>query len=141
MQDYMDANELAYDKTGTVTVDGQTRPDRRHNKDGWEVAITSLQARLDALGTGTREADRESSEQGADQAGRRDQRYARSVMHFTIPGEGAMIEWFIVATRRLWKSWNPHPCWPRPVFGGTPRKDSSTGTGKEEDAKTRQLNR
>ncbi|MDR2637110.1 MAG: hypothetical protein LBB55_02110 [Zoogloeaceae bacterium] len=46
MQDYLDKNGLAYDKTGN---------DNRHNKDEWEVAITSLQARMDALGTDTQQ--------------------------------------------------------------------------------------
>ena len=79
MQDYMDAHDLAYDKegketvtvttddgslssaqrailkaTGSVTVETD-RPDRRHNKDEWEVAIASLQARMDALGTDTQQ--------------------------------------------------------------------------------------
>ena len=46
MQDYMDKNGLAYDKTGN---------DNRHNKDEWEVAITSLKAHLDQLGTDTQQ--------------------------------------------------------------------------------------
>ena len=46
MQDYMDKNGLAYDKTGN---------DAAHNKDEWEVAITSLKAHLDQLGTDTQQ--------------------------------------------------------------------------------------
>jgi hypothetical protein len=46
MQAYMDKNGLAYDKTGN---------DDRHNKDEWEVAINSLKAHLDQLGTNTQQ--------------------------------------------------------------------------------------
>jgi pantothenate kinase-related protein Tda10 len=46
MKDYMDKNQLAYDKTGD---------DRWHSKDEWDVAITSLQARMDSLGTDTQQ--------------------------------------------------------------------------------------
>jgi hypothetical protein len=46
MVQYMDKNGLAYDKTGN---------DIHHNKDEWEVAIQSLQARLDTLGTNTQQ--------------------------------------------------------------------------------------
>jgi hypothetical protein len=42
MVKYMDANKLAYDKTGNDTF---------HDKDQWETAVTSLQARMDNLGT------------------------------------------------------------------------------------------
>ncbi|MDR2450677.1 MAG: USH1C-binding protein 1 [Candidatus Accumulibacter sp.] len=47
MRAYMDANGLAIDKTGNS--------DNWHFKDEWEVAITSLQARMDALGTDTQQ--------------------------------------------------------------------------------------
>jgi hypothetical protein len=53
MQDYMDAQGLDYDKTGSVMVNGQIRPDRRHNQNEWEVAIASLQTRRDSLGPAT----------------------------------------------------------------------------------------
>jgi len=43
---YMDKHGLAYDKTGN---------DITHTKDEWEVAITSLKARLDSLGTDTQQ--------------------------------------------------------------------------------------
>jgi hypothetical protein len=46
MKDYMDKNGLAYDKEGDDLI---------HNKDEWDVAITSLQARMDALGTDTQQ--------------------------------------------------------------------------------------
>ena len=46
MKTYMDQNGLAYDKTGNDTL---------HNKDEWEVAITSLKAHLDQLGTDTQQ--------------------------------------------------------------------------------------
>jgi hypothetical protein len=42
MKGYMDDNKLAIDKTGN---------DNKHTKDEWEVAIKSLQARLDSLGS------------------------------------------------------------------------------------------
>jgi hypothetical protein len=46
MKSYMEKNNLAYDKTGN---------DDKHNKDEWGVAITSLQARMDSLGTDTQQ--------------------------------------------------------------------------------------
>ena len=46
MKAYMDANGLAYDKTGN---------DDWHSADDWEVAITSLKARQDSLGTNTQQ--------------------------------------------------------------------------------------
>lgn len=46
MVKYMDANGLAYDKTGN---------DYLHNKDEWDVAITSLESRLEQLGTDTQQ--------------------------------------------------------------------------------------
>lgn len=46
MKDYMDKNGLAYDKTGN---------DQYASKDEWEVAITSLKARLDQIGTNTQQ--------------------------------------------------------------------------------------
>jgi len=46
MQDYMDKNNLAYDKAGN---------DNLHYKDQWEVAINSLKAHLDQLGTNTQQ--------------------------------------------------------------------------------------
>ncbi|MDR0672096.1 MAG: hypothetical protein LBF93_00235 [Zoogloeaceae bacterium] len=46
MKQYMNDNGLAYDKAGN---------DDNHNKDEWEVAIASLQARMDALGTDTQQ--------------------------------------------------------------------------------------
>jgi hypothetical protein len=46
MVKYMDANKLAYDKTGN---------DTSHDKDPWETAITSLQAQMDSLGTDTQQ--------------------------------------------------------------------------------------
>ena len=47
-QDYMDdpAHPLAYDKTGN---------DNRHNEEEWKVAITSLEGRLDELGSDTQQ--------------------------------------------------------------------------------------
>ncbi|MBQ7456082.1 MAG: USH1C-binding protein 1 [Desulfovibrio sp.] len=44
MVKYMDANKLAYDKAAN---------DYKHDKDQWDVAITSLQSRLDSLGADT----------------------------------------------------------------------------------------
>jgi pantothenate kinase-related protein Tda10 len=46
MVQYMDAHKLAYDTTGN---------DHSHRKDEWEVAIKSLQARSEALGTDTQQ--------------------------------------------------------------------------------------
>ena len=46
MANYMDANGLAYDKTGG---------DRLHNGDEWEIAIASLKARSESLGTDTQQ--------------------------------------------------------------------------------------
>ena len=46
MEDYMKANNLAWDKTGNDNI---------HNKDEWNVAIQSLQAHLDSLGTDTQQ--------------------------------------------------------------------------------------
>ncbi|MDR3157678.1 MAG: hypothetical protein LBU11_01435 [Zoogloeaceae bacterium] len=46
MKQYMDANGLAYDKAGN---------DNLHFKDEWDVAVTSLQGRLDSLGTDTQQ--------------------------------------------------------------------------------------
>ncbi|MDR3157677.1 MAG: hypothetical protein LBU11_01430 [Zoogloeaceae bacterium] len=46
MKQYMDANALAYDKTGN---------DDLHNKDEWEVAIASLQGRMESLGSNTQQ--------------------------------------------------------------------------------------
>ena len=46
MVDYMDANGLAYDKTGD---------DYNHSADEWDVAITSLESRLEELGTNTQQ--------------------------------------------------------------------------------------
>jgi hypothetical protein len=46
MQTYMDKNGLAWDKTGN---------DRIMDKNEWEVAIKSLQARSEALGTDTQQ--------------------------------------------------------------------------------------
>jgi hypothetical protein len=43
---YMKDKQLAYDNTGN---------DRHMNKDEWEVAVRSLQARLDALGSDTQQ--------------------------------------------------------------------------------------
>ena len=43
---YMDAHGLAYDKTGDIMT---------HNKDEWKVAITSLEGRLDELGSDTQQ--------------------------------------------------------------------------------------
>ena len=43
---YMNKNGLAYDKTGK---------DTRHDKDEWDVAITSLQAQQDKLGSNTQQ--------------------------------------------------------------------------------------
>jgi hypothetical protein len=45
-KEYMDQNGLAYDKTGN---------DRWMSKSEWDVAITSLQARMDSLGTDTQQ--------------------------------------------------------------------------------------
>ena len=44
MVQYMDKNKLAYDKTGN---------DHMHTSEEWDVAITSLQSRLDSLGADT----------------------------------------------------------------------------------------
>ena len=46
MIEYMDKNGLAYDKAGG---------DYLHDKDQWEVAINSLKAQLDQLGTDTQQ--------------------------------------------------------------------------------------
>ena len=46
MKKYMDANGLAYDKTGN---------DNKHNSKEWDLAIESLKAHLDTLGTGTQQ--------------------------------------------------------------------------------------
>ncbi|GHU35990.1 hypothetical protein AGMMS50256_31980 [Betaproteobacteria bacterium] len=46
MISYMDTNKLAYDKAGN---------DKLHKADEWEVAIKSLQARSEALGTDTQQ--------------------------------------------------------------------------------------
>jgi hypothetical protein len=46
MENYLKENKLAYDSSGNS---------RRQNKDEWNVAITSLQARLDSLGTDTQQ--------------------------------------------------------------------------------------
>lgn len=46
MQTYMDENRIAYDKTGE---------DNEHNKDEWNVAIQSLQAELDKVGSNTQQ--------------------------------------------------------------------------------------
>jgi pantothenate kinase-related protein Tda10 len=46
MENYMKANNLAYDATGN---------DRIMDKNEWEVAIKSLQARSEALGTDTQQ--------------------------------------------------------------------------------------
>ena len=46
MQEYMDKNELAYDRYGE---------DRRHNEKEWEVAIKSLEDHLEMLGTDTQQ--------------------------------------------------------------------------------------
>ncbi len=43
---YMDENNLAYDKEGN---------DTKHNKDEWDVAITSLESHLEMLGTDTQQ--------------------------------------------------------------------------------------
>ncbi len=43
---YMDKNGLAYDKAGN---------DKNHSKDEWDVAITSLTARQDKLGSNTQQ--------------------------------------------------------------------------------------
>jgi hypothetical protein len=43
---YMDKNNLAYDKTGD---------DTKHNKDEWDVAIQSLQAQMDKIGSNTQQ--------------------------------------------------------------------------------------
>ena len=44
VQAYMDKNGLAYDKTGNDNI---------HNKDEWDVAIQSLQAHQETIGTDT----------------------------------------------------------------------------------------
>ncbi|MBQ7456083.1 MAG: USH1C-binding protein 1 [Desulfovibrio sp.] len=44
MIQYMDSHKLAYDKTGNDYI---------HYSDEWDVAITSLQSRLDSLGADT----------------------------------------------------------------------------------------
>ena len=46
MWKYMDKNDLAYDKKGN---------DKVQNKDEWDVAIQSLQAHLDKLGSNTQQ--------------------------------------------------------------------------------------
>ncbi len=46
MQAYMDKNDIAYDTYGD---------DNRHNVEEWEVAIASLQAHLDQVGTNTQQ--------------------------------------------------------------------------------------
>ena len=46
MVDYMDANGLAYDKTAN---------NHSHSADEWDVAITSLESRLEELGTNTQQ--------------------------------------------------------------------------------------
>lgn len=46
MVDYMDAHNLAYDKTGK---------DYNHNAEEWDVAITALESRLEMLGTNTQQ--------------------------------------------------------------------------------------
>ncbi|WP_300717887.1 USH1C-binding protein 1 [uncultured Desulfovibrio sp.] len=46
MVDYMDANGLAYDKTGN---------NHSHSADEWDVAITALESRLEELGTNTQQ--------------------------------------------------------------------------------------
>lgn len=46
MKDYMDANGLAYDKTGN---------DLANNSEEWDVAITALESRLEELGTNTQQ--------------------------------------------------------------------------------------
>ncbi|MDR1109959.1 MAG: hypothetical protein LBP92_04485 [Deltaproteobacteria bacterium] len=46
MVKYMNTNNLAYDQTGK---------DNYHNKDEWELAITSLKTHLDVLGTDTQQ--------------------------------------------------------------------------------------
>ncbi len=46
MVDYMDKNGLAYDKTGN---------DYNHSEEEWDVAIASLEARLEELGTDTQQ--------------------------------------------------------------------------------------
>ncbi|MDR2111725.1 MAG: USH1C-binding protein 1, partial [Candidatus Accumulibacter sp.] len=46
MKAYMDTNSLAYDRAGN---------DLYHTKDEWDVAIKSLQARSEALGTDTQQ--------------------------------------------------------------------------------------
>jgi hypothetical protein len=46
MQDYMDKNDLKYDTTGDDNI---------HNKDEWEVAVQSLKAKLDELGSDTQQ--------------------------------------------------------------------------------------
>ena len=45
-QKYMDDHKLAYDKTGN---------DNRHNEEEWKVAITSLEGRLDEVGSDTQQ--------------------------------------------------------------------------------------
>ncbi|MBR5998129.1 MAG: USH1C-binding protein 1 [Deltaproteobacteria bacterium] len=44
--EYMNEHKLAYDKTGD---------DNLHNKDEWKVAITSLEGRLDEVGSDTQQ--------------------------------------------------------------------------------------
>ena len=46
VKDYMDKNKLAYDTKGDIMT---------HNKDEWEVAITSLKAHQDKLGSNTQQ--------------------------------------------------------------------------------------
>jgi hypothetical protein len=46
METYMKTNNLAYDTTGNDNI---------HSKDEWEVAITSLKAHLDQIGTNTQQ--------------------------------------------------------------------------------------
>jgi hypothetical protein len=46
MVKYMDANKLAYDKTGNDTF---------HNNDEWDTAVISLQDRMDQVGTDTQQ--------------------------------------------------------------------------------------
>ena len=52
IREYMDKNELTYD----YTTSGVSNPDRKtadswHNKDEWDVAIQSLQAHQETIGT------------------------------------------------------------------------------------------
>ena len=57
MRAYMDTNGLARDTTDSTLASGSSAADADdlHNKDEWEVAITSLQARMDSLGTDTQQ--------------------------------------------------------------------------------------